>query len=154
MRNPIRVPDYEGGVAADIRRGGQWLATGALSGLVCGALVGGLAGRLAMLVLRLTSDPSLRGLKTDDDFVIGAITPATLFLLFSTAAFGMFGGAVYLALRGWLPPPAGRGSPDFSPASAEARLSSVREDGTSQSSNRSRSQLDYSSLCRRSTASH
>jgi hypothetical protein len=28
-----------------------------------------------MFVLRLTSDPALHGMKTDDDFTIGSVTP-------------------------------------------------------------------------------
>lgn len=43
------------------------------AGLIAGALVGGLGGRIAMFILRLTSDPSLRGLTTDDDFTIGIV---------------------------------------------------------------------------------
>lgn len=56
-----------------------------------------------MFVLRLTSDPSLRGLKTDDDFTIGIFSGATAFLLFATAFLGVVGGLVYLVVRLWLP---------------------------------------------------
>ena len=38
---------------------------------MAGLLVGGVGGRVAMLLLRLTSDPRLRGLETDDGFTIG-----------------------------------------------------------------------------------
>ena len=38
-----------------------------------------------MLMLRLTSDPTLRGLETDDGFVIGRFSGDTVFLLILTA---------------------------------------------------------------------
>jgi hypothetical protein len=56
-----------------------------------------------MFVLRLTSDPALRGLKTDDDFTIGVFSGATLFLVIVTTVLGILGGLVYLVVRGWLP---------------------------------------------------
>jgi len=58
---------------------------------------------MAMFVLRLTSDPALRGLKTDDDFTIGIFSGATLFLVIVTTVLGILGGLVYLVVRGWLP---------------------------------------------------
>jgi hypothetical protein len=75
----------------------------ATAGLVAGALVGGLGGRLAMLLLRLTSDPSVRGLETDDGFTIGVVSPSTMFLVVATAVLGVIGGLVYLVVRTWLP---------------------------------------------------
>ena len=50
------------------------LAVSTSAGAVAGLAIGGVGGRLAMLLLRLTSDPSLRGLPTDDDFTIGVIS--------------------------------------------------------------------------------
>lgn len=76
---------------------------GFLRGLACGAVVGGLGGRLAMFVLRLTSDSSLHGLKTDDDFEIGKFSTDTIFLVLFTAFLGGLFGILYLAIRGWLP---------------------------------------------------
>jgi hypothetical protein len=68
-----------------------------------GATVGGIGGRLAMLVLRVTSDPSLAGMKTDDGFIIGRFSPDTMFLLVFTSVLGVLGGILYLAVRPWLP---------------------------------------------------
>jgi len=68
-----------------------------------GAIVGGVGGRLAMLVLRLTSDPSLSGAKTDDGFIIGRFSGDSLFLLIFTTGLGVLGGILYLAVRSWLP---------------------------------------------------
>jgi len=56
-----------------------------------------------MFVLRLTSDPALRGLETDDGFTIGILSGATMFLVLLTAIAGAVGGVAYLAVRAWLP---------------------------------------------------
>lgn len=57
-----------------------------------------------MLLLRVTSDPALHGVSTDDGFTIGRVSSATLFLLGVIAALGMAGGLFYLAVRRWIPP--------------------------------------------------
>lgn len=79
------------------------LSPGLLVGLLCGALIGGAGGRLAMLLLRITSDDSVRGLESDDGFTIGAFTGDTLFLVGATTFLGGLGGLAYMAVRGWLP---------------------------------------------------
>jgi hypothetical protein len=91
---------WRGDLIASARR----LSAGALGGLMTGAVIGGLGGRAAMFVLRLTSDPSLSGAETDDGFVIGAFSGATMFLVVFTAFLGVAGGLFYLAVRPWLPP--------------------------------------------------
>jgi hypothetical protein len=80
-----------------------FLSPGLLSGAVCGGLIGGVGGRLAMLILRLTSDDSLHGMKTDDDFTIGSFTGETVFLLLLTTFAGTLGGVLYVGVREWLP---------------------------------------------------
>lgn len=87
----------------DIARSARWLAAGVIGGFTTGALIGGLGGRVAMFVLRLTSSPTLHGLETDDGFTIGIVSAATLFLVLITAFLGVLGGILYLAVRGWLP---------------------------------------------------
>jgi hypothetical protein len=77
------------------------IATGA--GAIIGVIVGGVGGRLAMFVLRLTSDDTVLGITTDDGFEIGRFTTATLFLLTVTAGLGGATGAVYFVVRGVLP---------------------------------------------------
>jgi hypothetical protein len=72
-------------------------------GALTGAVIGGAGGRLAMLILRLTSDPSLHGRETDDGFTIGVISGATLFLVALTAFLGVAGALVYAATRSWVP---------------------------------------------------
>lgn len=79
------------------------LSSAALIGFLTGAIVGGLGGRLAMLVLRLTSEPSVRGLESDDGFTIGVVSGATMFLVMATAFLGVLGALVYLAIRPWIP---------------------------------------------------
>src|SRR5690349_13321207 len=80
----------------DLAAPGATLAAGVTAGFVAGVVIGGVGGRLAMLALRLTSNPGLRGLATDDGFTIGRVSAATIFLLGVTAALGMAGGLFYL----------------------------------------------------------
>lgn len=84
---------------AGLRRLGVAAASGAFGGFV----VGGIGGRLAMFLLRVTSDPGLRGLPTDDDFTIGVVSAETVFLLVATTVMGAAGGVSYLMLRIWVP---------------------------------------------------
>jgi hypothetical protein len=89
----------------DLSSPGATLASGVSSGFLAGLLIGGVGGRLAMFLLRLTSDPALRGAKTDDGFTIGVFSTETLFLLGVTAGLGILGGLFYLIVRGWIPVP-------------------------------------------------
>lgn len=87
----------------DLLKAGGRLAATMWGGLASGAVVGGIGGRLAMFVLRLTSDPSLHGMKTDDGFIIGRFSPDTLFLIVFSALLGALSALFYLAIRLWLP---------------------------------------------------
>ena len=87
----------------DLRQPGATLGAGVSAGFIAGVLIGGVGGRLAMLALRLTSDPSLHGVSTDDGFTIGRVSLETLFLLGVTAGLGMAGGLFYLVVRRWIP---------------------------------------------------
>ena len=89
----------------DLREPGSTLGAGVSAGFIAGVLIGGVGGRLAMLALRLTSDPSLHGVSTDDGFTIGRVSLETLFLLGVTAGLGMAGGLFYLVVRRWIPSP-------------------------------------------------
>jgi len=92
----------------DLERWMRRVSIGVSTGTVAGLVIGGVGGRLAMFVLRLTSSPSLHGVETDDGFTIGEFSLATLFLLLVTAAIGVLAGLLYLLVRTWLPP---RGRP-------------------------------------------
>lgn len=81
----------------------QYLAQGLLWGALGGFVFAGIGGRLAMLVLRLTSDPALAGMETDDGFTIGAITSDTLFLFVLGTVAGAMGGGAYALVRVWIP---------------------------------------------------
>jgi hypothetical protein len=87
----------------DLKTSARRVSMAVLAGLSMGALIGGVGGRIAMFVLRLTSDPSLQGAETDDGFIIGQISGETLFLVIITSGLGMVGGIFYLAVRPWLP---------------------------------------------------
>jgi hypothetical protein len=87
----------------DMVASARWLSAAVVGGVVSGALVGGLGGRLAMLVLRMTSSDSLHGVESDDGFVIGQVSTATLFLVLFTMVLGVLGALFYLAVRAWLP---------------------------------------------------
>ncbi len=87
----------------DLRSSAPTLGAGVTAGFMAGVVIGGLGGRLAMLLLRVTSDPALHGVSTDDGFTIGRISSETLFLLGVTAGLGMAGGLFYLVVRRWIP---------------------------------------------------
>jgi hypothetical protein len=80
-----------------------WVLVGAASGAVAGIVVGGIGGRLAMLLLRLTSPDSVVGLESDDGFEIGVFTTSTLNLLLVTAFMGGIVGVLYAAVRTAIP---------------------------------------------------
>ena len=95
-----RSTDTTGGT---LLGGARRLAAAVGAGALAGVLVGGIGGRIAMLVLRLTSDPGLHGSLTDDGFTIGVVSNGTMFLLVLTTILGSLGGVLYLLVRPWLP---------------------------------------------------
>lgn len=73
----------------DLRSAAYWISLGAAAGGLGGLIAGGVGGRLAMFVLRVTSDDSVRGLESDDGFTIGRFDLfSTLSLLFVTMFLG------------------------------------------------------------------
>ena len=71
-----------------------------LAGVLSGLVVGGVGGRLAMMLLARLN-PSAAGLVSDDGFVIGRLTlDGTLSLLVITTAIGLLGAGAYAVLRG------------------------------------------------------
>jgi hypothetical protein len=74
-----------------------------LAGIWLGALVGGVGGRLAMLVLRLLSPDSVHGVTSDDGFFIGQVTlKGTYDLVGVGAAIGVIGAVAYRWVDHWL----------------------------------------------------
>ncbi len=88
----------------DVRSVAWWVLVGAASGAIAGALVGGVGGRLAMLLLRLTSPDAVIGVTSDDGFEIGVVTFDTLQLVLAMAMLGGINGVLYAALRAAIPP--------------------------------------------------
>ena len=135
----------------DLKASARRVSAAVVGGLVTGVVVGGVVGRFAMFVLRVTSDPSLHGVKTDDGFIIGRFSAETLFLLLATAALGVLGGILYLGVRRWLPERQRAALAGVFGGSSEAPSSSVRTGSTSPVSSRYRSRWRCSSRSRRST---
>ena len=88
--------------SAQMDRAGRRLAIATAAGALCGLLVGGVGGRLAMMLLARLA-PETAGVLSDDGFVIGQLTlSGTLNLLGVCVFIGVLGGGVYLAARGLL----------------------------------------------------
>jgi len=96
----VAAPDW---FRSDVREVGWWVLVGSAAGAIVGAVVGGVGGRLAMLLLRLTSSDSVIGIESDDGFEIGVVTSQTFFLIATTAALGAVTGVLYAALRETIP---------------------------------------------------
>jgi hypothetical protein len=77
---------------------------GTAAGALAGAAVGGVGGRLAMQLHRLTSDDLVIGIPSDDGFEIGVVSAQTLVLVATTAAMGAVNGVLYAGLRDVIPP--------------------------------------------------
>jgi hypothetical protein len=91
-------------LGADARAVGRTVLTGAAAGAIAGIVVGGLGGRLVMLILRLTSDPVAIGVTSDDGFEIGRFTlGGTIGLVGGLGVLGAANGALYAVLRGSIP---------------------------------------------------
>jgi hypothetical protein len=76
------------------------LAAITLAGALLGVLVGGVVGRLAMMLLAALNAQAT-GLVTDDGFTIGQFTlNGSLQLMGAGAQFGLIGATVYFAVRG------------------------------------------------------
>lgn len=87
----------------EVRAIAWWALVGAAAGAIAGLVVGGIGGRLAMLLLRLTSPELVIGATSDDGFEIGVMTTETLGLLAGMTMLGAVNGVLYAAVRGWLP---------------------------------------------------
>lgn len=89
------TPDWRVTTTTAARRLAAITAAGALLGL----LVGGVGGRLAMLVLARLN-PRATGVTSDDGFSIGQFTlTGSLNLLLVGVLFGVLGAAIYAVLR-------------------------------------------------------
>ncbi len=88
----------------DIRGALRHAAIGVAAGTVSGFVVGGVLGRIAMLVLRLTSADNVIGVETDDGFEMGRVTlSGSLNLAFVYTVGGVILGLLYALARRFLP---------------------------------------------------
>jgi hypothetical protein len=87
----------------DARAVAWWVLVGAGSGAIAGFLVGGVGGRLAMLLLRLTSPDVVTGVVSDDGFEIGVVSTRTLQLFLAMTMLGAGAGITYAAVRTAIP---------------------------------------------------
>jgi hypothetical protein len=88
-------PTWSRATAGAARRLAAVTAAGGLLGL----LVGGVGGRLAMMLLARLN-PEATGVTSDDGFTIGRLTTASLNLLVIGTLLGVFGAGIYFVLRG------------------------------------------------------
>ena len=88
---------------ASLPRSAATLAAAVSAGFIAGVLIGGVGGRVAMLLLRVTSSPRVLGMESDDGFTIGRVSSETLFLLGVAVGLGILGGIFYLIVRNWIP---------------------------------------------------
>jgi hypothetical protein len=80
-----------------------WVRIVTIAGVVTGFVIIGVGSRLAMLLLRSTSDDSVRGRLSDDGFVIGRFDYSDTYGLVQLGVgVGMIGATTYLLLRRWL----------------------------------------------------
>jgi hypothetical protein len=94
------------GARAEFFHFAQWATLGAAAGALGGLAVGGVGGRLAMLLLRLTSSDAVTGVESDDGFEIGQFTLAGTFsLLIATMFFGSVVGLFIVLARAFMPWP-------------------------------------------------
>lgn len=81
------------------------MAAATVGGGLTGLLVGGVAGRLAMRLLALTSPAGAQGGITDDEAVVGTVSfGGTVSLALFTLQSGAIGGLLLLLARRVLPP--------------------------------------------------
>ena len=99
----MALPPAGGDAGDDIRFVWRWLLLGGAAGGAAGFLVGGIGGRIAMFVLRVTSSDSVVGVESDDGFTIGKFSSSSVFLLAFTTILGILVGIALVVARSQLP---------------------------------------------------
>jgi hypothetical protein len=106
MTTLVDAREHVPGLAADAswsvaaRVGVRRLTAITAAGALLGVLVGGVGGRLAMMLLARLN-PDMTGLRSDDGFGVGQFTlSGTANLLVIAGLLGVFGAGVYALLRG------------------------------------------------------
>ena len=99
-----RQTPHQASAVADMRELARLVTLGACAGGLGGFLVGGVGGRLAMLLLRFTTEPSIKGVESDDGFVMGRFTAVDTFsLLMLCTILGSIGGLIVVFGRPFFP---------------------------------------------------
>jgi hypothetical protein len=88
----------EGAIGVTLRD----IARGGIAGVIAGAVVAGVGGRVVMR-LAAVAVPDSRGGFTENGFVIGSITPASLGLIVFGTFAGLLVGAFWVAVATWIP---------------------------------------------------
>ena len=88
----------EGAIGVTLRD----IARGGIAGVIAGAVVAGVGGRVVMR-LAAVAVPDSRGGFTENGFVIGSITPASLGLIVFGTFTGLLVGAFWVAVATWIP---------------------------------------------------
>lgn len=97
-------PDRAMSRAAVLEALGATLLPALIAAAIAGCLIAGVGGRLAMFVLRVTSGDHVVGLESDDGFIIGRVSVATLALVVGlTVVSAALVGPLFALVRGWLP---------------------------------------------------
>ena len=80
------------------------IARGGLAGMIAGLIVGGLGGRVAMM-LAARMNPGATGMFTENGELIGAFTLNGTFalMIFGGLLLGLVAGIVWVVLSPWLP---------------------------------------------------
>ena len=92
------------GIKGDVKMLARWISLGACAGGLAGFLVGGVGGRLAMLLLRFTTDAPIAGIESDDGFTMGRFDGSSTFsLLIVCTILGSLGGLVVVFGRPFFP---------------------------------------------------
>jgi hypothetical protein len=82
---------------------GRHVGLATLAGIVAGAIVGGVGGRIAMRVTGFVAGPSVAGVTTTNGNRVGEITlGGTIGVLLVGVALGVLGGLVYAVVEPWL----------------------------------------------------
>jgi hypothetical protein len=82
---------------------GRHVGFATLAGIIAGAIVGGVGGRIAMRVTGFVAGPSVAGVTTTNGNRVGEITlGGTIGVLLVGVTLGVLGGLVYAGVEPWL----------------------------------------------------
>jgi hypothetical protein len=103
----LETPEHRVSVLDALRVDARLVAAALAAGAFAGLVLAGVGGRLAMRIITLTSDPSVRGMVTDDGFVTGQFDPwlSIRFVVTEGVPTGVAAALAWLAVRPFLAGP-------------------------------------------------